>query len=130
MEGLGEITLDDLREDRRTMDLWQRAVGSGLVGRGDRLNFFAAAEHALRVGTSNPAGLFVWLLANRRWDYITQGDEDAACRRLQQVDESKVPLELNLGTDRSQAKQGPRRGKDTSAGLAHFVAAIERCLAA
>lgn len=76
------VRLSELTDREATQGLFERAVSSGVVGRSDRLNVFAAAQHALRVGTRNPAGLFAWLLRNRQWNYITQADEDAALRVL------------------------------------------------
>jgi hypothetical protein len=43
----------------------------------DRLNVVAAAVHARRVGQA-PCRLFVALLRDRRWEVITQDDEDTA----------------------------------------------------
>ena len=48
----------------------------------DRLKFFAAAEHARVIGTTNPCGLFARLVRSQLWHYLTQDDEDAANRRL------------------------------------------------
>jgi len=43
----------------------------------DRLNVVAAAVHTRRVGQA-PGALFVALLRDRRWEVITQDDEDTA----------------------------------------------------
>ena len=43
----------------------------------DRLHVVAAAVHARRVGQA-PCRLFVALLRDRRWEVITQEDEDTA----------------------------------------------------
>ena len=43
----------------------------------DRLNVVAAAVHARRVGQA-PGALFVALVRTRRWEVITQEDEDTA----------------------------------------------------
>ena len=50
----------------------------------DRLKFVAGAEHAKAVG-SKPCRLFAWMVRGRRWEYITQADEDAARSRLREL---------------------------------------------
>ena len=81
---LRNIVLEDLREPERLFELHAQAVDSGLVGssESDRLKFFAAAEHARVIGTTNPCGLFARLVRSKLWHYLTQDDEDAANRRL------------------------------------------------
>ena len=49
----------------------------------DRLNVVAAAVHARRVGQA-PCRLFVALLRDRRWEVLTQEDEDTAHRWLRE----------------------------------------------
>jgi hypothetical protein len=36
------------------------------------------------VGAKNPAGLFLFLVKNRRWDFLSQGHEEAARSRLRE----------------------------------------------
>jgi hypothetical protein len=48
----------------------------------DRLAFFAAAEHSLRVGKSNACGLFASIVRRRFYLCVSQEDEDAARRKL------------------------------------------------
>jgi hypothetical protein len=81
---LRNIVPADLREPKRLFELHAQAVGSGLVGssESERLKFFAAAEHARVIGTTNPCGLFSRLVRSKLWHYLTQDDEDAANRRL------------------------------------------------
>ena len=81
---LRNIVPADLREPERLFELHAQAVDSGLVGssESDRLKFFAAAEHARVIGTTNPCGLFARLVRSKLWHYLTQDDEDAANRRL------------------------------------------------
>ena len=81
---LTHIVLEDLRSDERLATLFTEAMAAGLcVGSdADRLNFFAAAEHALAVGTRNAPGLFAWLIRSGRFAFCTQADEDAAHDRL------------------------------------------------
>ena len=81
---LRNIVPADLREPERLFELHAQAVDSGLVGssESERLKFFAAAEHARVIGTTNPCGLFSRLVRSKLWHYLTQDDEDAANRRL------------------------------------------------
>ena len=81
---LGDVRPEDLRDAARVLDLHRQAVARGLVGasEADRLKFAAAAEHACAVGTANPGGLFARLVVRGWWHFATQGDEDAAARRL------------------------------------------------
>ena len=78
---LGRISRRELHDSEALTAIFSRARQQGLVEAGDRLNVFAAAEHAKRVGTRNPPGLFAWLVVNRKWDYVTIVDEEAALSR-------------------------------------------------
>jgi hypothetical protein len=81
---LRHIEVHDLRDPARLNGLFVQAVRRKLV-RGslsDRLRFFAAAEHALRVGRQNPCGLFAAILRRGLWAYISQADEDRAAVKL------------------------------------------------
>jgi hypothetical protein len=76
---LREVTLADLGDVGRLLALHQQARARGWL-RGDeaeQLNVVAAAVHARRVGQA-PCRLFVALLRDRRWEVITQEDEDQA----------------------------------------------------
>ena len=75
--GLGHVRSEDLRKVGRLRSLFVRATGAGLVrgSQADALNFAAAAAHAKRVGTRNPAGLFAMLVRRRLWSYISLDDE-------------------------------------------------------
>jgi len=74
------VVPDDRRSVVRLDSLFKQAVDSGLVreSSAERLRFFAAAEHAARVGTRNPCGLFVAIVRRWLWSYVSQGDEDRA----------------------------------------------------
>lgn len=80
------VEIEDLRDTERTLLLFEEAVEhrvGGLTGsEGDRLKFVAAAERAISVGTENPPGFFARIVRSGLWHHITQGDEDAAHRRL------------------------------------------------
>ena len=81
---LGDVRPEDLRDAARVLELHRQAVARGLVGasEADRLKFAAAAEHARAVGRVNPGGLFARLVGRGWWHFATQGEEDAAARRL------------------------------------------------
>jgi len=85
---LTRIRLDDLREPDRLDGLYRAAVASGVIRRNaaSRLQWFAAAEHALAAGDRNPCGLFVTVYKRALWEYITQEQEDAARVKLKRLD--------------------------------------------
>lgn len=75
---------EDLRNGQRLAVLFEQALRDGLVGssESDRLKFLSAAERALRVGTTNKAGLFVAVVRRGLWHHVSTLDEDRARRRL------------------------------------------------
>lgn len=81
---LRNISLLDLRNTERLLELYAQAVKAGLIGaaEADRFAFVALAQHVLAYRPTNAGGLFTQLLRKRHFDYITQGDEDLALRRL------------------------------------------------
>lgn len=76
---LRDVQAEDLRDIERIMALHHQAAMRGWVtwSEADRLHVVAAAVHARRVG-QEPCRLFVALLRDRRWEVITQDDEDTA----------------------------------------------------
>jgi len=76
---LRDVQAEDLRDIERIMALHHQAAMRGWVtwSAADRLNVVAAAVHTRRVGQA-PGALFVALLRDRRWEVITQDDEDTA----------------------------------------------------
>lgn len=81
---ISNVVKEDLDEMSRLMTLFPQASERGFLGtsEADRLHFVAAAEHARTVGSTNPPGLFVWIVRGARWGFLTQGDEDAAGQRI------------------------------------------------
>jgi hypothetical protein len=77
------VILADLSDVARLLALHQHAIARGWLPGGEaaQLNVVAAAVHARRVGDA-PCRLFVALLRDRRWEVITQEDEDQACALL------------------------------------------------
>ncbi len=82
---LREVTLADLDDVGRLLTLHQQGRARGWLrgGEAEQLNVVAAAVHARRVGQA-PCRLFVALLRDRRWEVITQADEDQAHRLLRE----------------------------------------------
>ena len=80
---LRDVQRHDLRDTERLLELHGQAVEAGFDVRGEsgRMDFLALANRALCRG-QNPGGLLRWLLANRKLEFITQADEDAAAARL------------------------------------------------
>lgn len=85
---LRHVIIEDLQETGRLLVLLDQARAQGLCGQSapDRLAFVALAEHALRVGSQNPCGLFAKQLGRQCWDFITDADDDAAQARLKAYD--------------------------------------------
>jgi len=90
---LRDVHRSDLIDRERTLALHRQACDRGLAERSEagRLRFVGLAMHARRCGTRNPAGLFAWLLAGRKWDFITQIDEDQARELLKGEGERSRP---------------------------------------
>ena len=76
---LRDVTPADLTDVGRLLVLWAQAQQRGWLSssEADRLHVVAAAVHAQRIGQA-PCRLFVALLRDRRWEVITQEDEDTA----------------------------------------------------
>lgn len=91
---LKDVRLEDLRNPPRLDALYRRAKADGWVSGSPagRLQWFAAAEHAMAIGLSNPCGLFVSLCRHRLWAYITQEEEDAARVKLKWLDYGERPV--------------------------------------
>lgn len=108
------VTLEDLRNPKRIESLFQQAQCRGWTpgGAAARLRFFAAAEHALRVGRRNPSGLFVSIIRRGLWAFIAAVDEDAARRRARHSDSAcdAKPLRIRARiTGRTSAPTPVRR---------------------
>lgn len=78
----------DLEASERIEALRKQAIQLGLMRDTscDRLRFHGAAEHARTKATSNPPGLFMWLIRQRKWSFITQEEEDRAVRKIKELD--------------------------------------------
>jgi len=90
---LSDVLPEDLRDIDRLLELFGQAVDRGLVtsSEADRLKFVAAAIHAQAVG-SEPCRLFAWLINQRRFEVITQADEDEAHARLKRHQQTRYAV--------------------------------------
>lgn len=118
---LRSIEPQHLRSTGDLLDLYAQAVKAGLIQdcEADRLNFIALAERA-RSRARNPGGMLRWLLANRRFDYITQADEDAAVQRLREWRDGP--------SARSDARGLPPRTKPKARALTEDEKLVQACL--
>ncbi len=95
---LANVSREDLRNIERLLKLFDLAVEQRLLKASEhaRLQFVAAAEHALAIGTRNPPGLFAQLVRKGLWRFINQADEDRARRRMSRYRESSRQHESSL----------------------------------
>src|SRR5688572_4679631 len=79
-----DIQLEDLRHDTRSEQLRQEAIQRGYVRDtpSDRVNFFAAIAHTLRVSKTNACGLLRTIVEQGLWHVISQADEYNGIVRL------------------------------------------------
>ena len=93
-----DMQLHDLRQDARSEALWQQAIQRGHLKntQADRLDFFAAIAHALRVAKHNACGLLRTVVEQGHWHFLSQADEYNALQRLRRV------------TDEHEAKEAQR----------------------
>jgi len=85
------VERDDLNSPHRLVSLFYSAEKRGWVKRceADKLDFFAAAAHARRVGTRNIPGLFAHLVRHRRFHFVSQHDEDTAKTEIRKLRHSQ-----------------------------------------
>lgn len=76
---LRDVVPEDLRDATRLLELHAQAVEARFISasEADRLAFLAASAHARAVGLK-PCRLFSWMVRGKRFEFITQADEDAA----------------------------------------------------
>ncbi len=95
--GIEHLALFDLAEPQRIAQFYASAVRRNLIhhSESERLNVFAAAEHAKTYGTTNPCGMFVWLVKQRRWNHLTLRDEDGARHVIRSLEERGFASDFN-----------------------------------
>ena len=77
------VVAEDLKDFERLCELRKQAIADGFMteSEADRVRFFAAVVHARNVG-KNPVKLFSWMIRSKRWEMITQADEEEAIAKL------------------------------------------------
>lgn len=115
------VTPRDLADPERIAQFYTQAVRQSLIrhSESERLNVFAAAEHAKTYGTTNPCGLFVWLVKQRRWSYLTLQDEDDARHAIRSLDQrasaSHFRTSASLPTQNGSASDAARSASPEAA---------------
>jgi hypothetical protein len=89
---------NDLRNDIRSEALRQEAIQRGYLKntQSDRINFFTAIAHALRVAKHNACGLLRTVVEQGLWHFLSQADDYNAIQRLRRA------------TDEHEAKEAQR----------------------
>ncbi len=84
---LRHVVPDDLRDSNRLLKLFDQARRLGLVNGSSmaKLQFFGAAERAKARARRNACGLFVSIIRQNLFRYISQDEEDAANRKLKRL---------------------------------------------
>jgi hypothetical protein len=95
-----DIQPDDLRQDARSEALRREAIQRGHLKntQADRINFFTAIAHALRVAKNNACGLLRTVVEQGLWHFLSQADEYNAIQRLRRADdehEAKVTQRMH-----------------------------------
>ena len=127
---LHNVRSEDLQDPVRLMALHIQAVQQGTISNSeaDRLNFFAAANHARVIGSVNPPGLFVRIVRSKLFKYCTQDDEDVARAQIRRV---LYPTPSTDGYPRGGSlcgfSEGPPKGSSLSDD-ARFVRDVVRML--
>jgi hypothetical protein len=94
-----DIKLEDLRNDTRSEKLRQEAIQRGYVKNtpSDRVNFFAAIAHALRVSKTNACGLLRTVVEQGLWHVISQADEYNGITRLKHTTHTQTTQDMQQG---------------------------------
>lgn len=88
------VVAEDLKNFERLCELRKQAITDGFVteSEADRVRFFAAVVHARNVG-KDPVKLFSWMIRSKRWDMITQADEEEAYSKLKARERRRMGFE-------------------------------------
>jgi hypothetical protein len=95
---LSGIRREDFEDVGRALELLRQAAKCSLMPddrEHSQLLWMTAVEKARTTGAKNPAGLFLFLVKNRKWNYLSQGHEEAAQKRLKahfQAERTMPPL--------------------------------------
>jgi len=100
---LTDIRPEDLHSPERLQALRQQALARGWIRdcEADTLNFFAAAVRARSTPARDPVRVFVSLVRERRWGFVTQAQEHEARRmlRLREAARGGSPVEPNRAAE-------------------------------
>ncbi|HZC02731.1 MAG TPA: hypothetical protein VE844_15660, partial [Gammaproteobacteria bacterium] len=90
-----DIKLEDLHHNIRSEQLRQEAIQRGYIRDtpSDRVNFFAAIAHTLRVSKTNACGLLRTVVEKGLWYVISQADEYNGIVRLKQATQTQTAQE-------------------------------------
>jgi hypothetical protein len=116
---LSSIQPADFRDVGRALELFRQAVKCGLMPNASehsRLLWLAAIERARTVPAKNPAGVFLYIVKHRRWDFLSDGHFDGANARLKAYlhgpRPENPPLLVPVGRKYPAAGSRPRLSKD------------------
>ena len=123
---LRDVKPEDLRDPSRLLDLHAQAIAAGYISQSEaeRLNFFAAANHARVIGSRNPSGLFVRIVRSGLWSFCTQDDEEWARVQLR----SALYPEPAGGLGELPQAEAPRPSRGSLSDDARFVRDITNVL--
>lgn len=85
---LRHVVPADLADPARLAVLHEQARKASFLSgtEADRLSFYASAEHAKAVGSTNIPGLFAAAVRRRLWSFVTQADENRAMEILRRYE--------------------------------------------
>lgn len=123
---LSGIRPEDFRDVGRALELFRQAVKCGLMPNASehsRLLWLAAIERARTVPARNPAGVFLHLVKNRKWDFLSEGHFEAANRRLKEFlwAPADIPLLVPVKSLPAPPAPAPRRALSRDALLVQTV---------
>jgi hypothetical protein len=111
------IQPDDLRLESRSEALYQETILRNYLNStpADRINFYAAIAHALRVARHNACGLLRTIVEKGLWHVISQADEYNGITRLKYATHTHTTQETQQGQANSflrTSTRGDLRGSD------------------
>ena len=115
--GLKHVVVDDLRSRDRLKVLFAESVTLGWCRstEAQELDFFAAARRAMRVASRNPCGLFVSIVKERRWHYLSNEDEEGGRRMLRGLaDVCGASDDVGCRSDETKTVKVARRSSNRS----------------
>jgi len=123
---LSSIRPEDFRDVGRALELFRQAVKCGLMPHASehsRLVWLASIERARTVPARNPAGVFLHLVKNRKWEFLSEGHFEAANRRLKEYlwAPAETPLLVPVKSVPSSPPPAPRRALSPDALLVQVV---------